>query len=142
MNIKLSKLNLVYLISILLLTLQHAQALAHQTPEIIERYNHVVFKGTLNKADGNDVLIREAFFPAGWKAPRHYHNSSLFIYVIEGEFEVQLAGSEQVTYKAGQGLQMKAGVEMEARNPSSTHSLKLAVFQVGKPNAAFVVPVN
>ena len=37
---------------------------------------------------------------------------------------------------------MKPDIEMEARNPSDTNSLKLAVFQVGKPDAPFVVPVE
>ena len=37
---------------------------------------------------------------------------------------------------------MKPGVEMEARNASDAHPLKLTVFQVGQPNAPFVVPVK
>jgi len=37
---------------------------------------------------------------------------------------------------------MNSGIKMEARNPSSINSLKLAVFQVGHPNAAFVVLVE
>ena len=48
----------------------------------------------------------------------------------------------KITYSSGQALQMKSGTVMDARNPSSKNSLKLAVFQVGKPNAAFVVPVE
>lgn len=106
------------------------------------QYNHVLFKSQIDKNDGPDVLIREAFFPAGWKAPRHYHSGNLFIYVIEGEFEVELEGHEKRTYKKGEALEMRAGIEMEAKNPSKTNSLKLAVFQVGSPNAPFVVPVK
>ena len=37
---------------------------------------------------------------------------------------------------------MNSSIEMEARNPSSKNSLKLAVFQVGNPDAKFVVPVE
>lgn len=107
-----------------------------------EKYNHILYKSQIDKSDGSEVLIREAYFPPNWKAPRHYHNGNLFIYVVEGEFEVELAGSEKITYTKGQALQMTAGVEMEARNPSDTTSLKLAVFQVGMPDAPFVVPVN
>ena len=106
------------------------------------RYNNVLFQSSIDKSDGTDVLVREAFFPVGWEAPRHYHNGNLFIYVIEGEFEVTLDGEETKIYKSGDALQMRAGVEMDARNPSDSQSLKLAVFQVGKPNDPFVVPVE
>lgn len=106
------------------------------------KYNNVLFKSTISEKDGKEVQVREAFFPPNWKAPRHYHNSNLFIYVVEGEFEVQLEGSKKIIYRKGEALQMNSGIEMEARNPSSQNSLKLAVFQIGKPNAAFVVPVE
>jgi len=106
------------------------------------KYNNVIFKSTISEKDGKEVQVREAFFPPNWKAPRHYHNSNLFIYVIEGEFEVQLEGSKKIIYRKGEALQMNSGIEMEARNPSSENSLKLAVFQVGNPNAEFVVPVE
>jgi len=110
--------------------------------EPVTRYNNVLFQSSITKSDGTDVLIREAFFPVGWTAPRHYHNGNLFIYVIEGEFEVTLDGEETKIYKSGDALQMRAGVEMDARNPSDSLNLKLAVFQVGKPNDPFVVPVE
>jgi len=106
------------------------------------QYNKVLFTSNIDKTDGSEVLIREAFFPPGWKAPRHYHNGNLFIYVIEGEFEVIMEPTGKMLYKSGDALQMKPGMEMDARNPSNTNPLKLSVFQVGKPNDPFVVPVN
>jgi quercetin dioxygenase-like cupin family protein len=106
------------------------------------KYNKILFKSFISEKDGKDVQIREALFPPKWKAPRHYHNSNLFIYVIEGEFEVELEGSKKITYRKGEALQMNSGIEMEARNPSNENSLKLAVFQVGNPDAEFVVPVE
>ena len=115
---------------------------ASQDPSDKSKYNKVLYTSALNASDGKDVQIREARFPPGWKAPRHHHNSNLFIYVIEGEFEVELEGSNKVTYKAGDALQMNSGIEMKARNPSSTHPLKLAVFQVGNIDLPFVVPVK
>lgn len=51
-------------------------------------YNHILKRFTLTAEHGNEVQIREILFAPGWKAPRHYHNSDLFIYVISGEFEV------------------------------------------------------
>ncbi len=46
------------------------------------------------------------------------------------------------TYTDGQALRMKPNTPMDARNPSETKSLKLAVFQVGNPDAPFVVPIE
>jgi hypothetical protein len=37
---------------------------------------------------------------------------------------------------------MKPIIPMDARNPGETNSLKLAVFQVGNPDASFVVPTG
>ena len=107
-----------------------------------ERYNYVLYKSDIDLSNGSEVLIREAYFPPGWKAPRHYHNGNLFIYVIEGEFEVDMEGSGLNLYKAGDALQMQPGFTMDARNPSATNSLKLSVFQLGQPDAPFVVPVK
>lgn len=106
------------------------------------QYNKVLYRSAIAPHDGVEVQIREAYFPPGWIAPRHYHNSNLFIYVIEGDFEVELEGSEKITYSAGDALQMNSGIEMEARNANAVNPLKLSVFQVGNPDSPFVVPVN
>ena len=105
-------------------------------------YNHILKKFTLNVEQGNEVQIREILFAPAWKAPRHYHNSDLFIYVISGEFEVDMEGEGLETYTEGQALRMKPNIPMDARNPSETNSLKLAVFQVGNLDATFVVPTG
>ncbi len=107
-----------------------------------ERYNNVLFNSSIDLSNGSEVLIREAYFPPNWKAPRHYHNGNLFIYVIEGEFEVDMEGVGLKLYKAGDALQMIPGSTMDARNPSATKPLKVSIFQLGKPNAPFVVPVE
>ena len=61
----------------------------------MQQYNNILFQSNIDEKDGPEVLIREAFFPVGWKAPRHYHNGNLFIYVIEGEYvDGDIAGSK------------------------------------------------
>ena len=115
---------------------------ANGSKSSIDPYNRILDKYTLNITLGNEVQIREILFAPGWKAPRHYHNSDLFIYVISGEFEVDMEGEGLNTYSEGQALRMKPNTPMDARNPSETNSLKLAVFQVGNPDAPFVVPID
>jgi quercetin dioxygenase-like cupin family protein len=108
----------------------------------VEPYNDVLMRSALDKEIGNEIQMREILFAPGWKAPRHYHNSDLFIYVISGEFEVDMEGSGLITYTDGQALRMKPNTPMDARNSSADRPLKLAVFQVGNPDLPFVVPVD
>lgn len=107
-----------------------------------DQYNHVLQRTSVVNDGEVDVLIREILFPAGWLAPKHFHNADLFIYVIEGEFEVTMEHNGRIVYSAGQALEMRAKTVMDARNPSYTNALKLAVFQVGAPDSPFVVPVE
>ena len=129
-------------ISILFVALAVSTNSANGSKSSIDPYNRILDKYTLNIELGNEVQIREILFAPGWKAPRHYHNSDLFIYVISGEFEVDMEGEGLNTYSEGQALRMKPNTPMDARNPSETNSLKLAVFQVGNPDAPFVVPID
>jgi len=108
----------------------------------IEPYNHILKRAALNIDNGEEIQMREILFAPGWTAPRHYHNSDLFIYVISGEFEVDMEGDGLKTYTDGQALRMKPNTPMDARNPSDMNPLKLAVFQVGNPDSPFVVPVG
>jgi quercetin dioxygenase-like cupin family protein len=117
-------------------------ALAGENQSSISPYNHILKRSTLDVESGDEIQVREILFAAGWQAPRHYHNSDLFIYVISGEFEVDMEGDGIRTYTDGQALRMKPNTPMDARNPSETKSLKLAVFQVGNPDAPFVVPIE
>ena len=109
---------------------------------LVEPYNHILNRSTLNVGHGDEIQVREILFAPGWKAPRHYHNSDLFLYVISGDFEVEMEGEGLKTYTTGQALRMKPNVPMDARNLSDTKPLKFAVFQVGNPDAPFVVPVE
>jgi quercetin dioxygenase-like cupin family protein len=105
-------------------------------------YNNILMRAALNVDNAEEIQVREILFAPGWKAPRHYHNSDLFIYVISGEFEVDMEGEGLNTYVDGQALRMKPDTPMDARNPSDMKPLKLAVFQVGNPDSPFVVPVE
>ena len=109
---------------------------------VAEQYNDVLWSGMLSEDGAVDVAVRDVFFPPGWVAPRHYHNSDLFLYVLRGEFEVMLEGGEKTVYSSGEALEMKAGTAMEARNVSATEPLQFVVFQVGQTEAPFVVPVE
>jgi quercetin dioxygenase-like cupin family protein len=109
---------------------------------LVDPYNEILMRSALDVEIGEEILMREILFAPGWTAPRHYHNSDLFIYVIAGEFEVDMEGDGLKTYTDGQALRMKPNTPMDARNPSAVDPLKLAVFQVGNPDSPFVVPID
>jgi quercetin dioxygenase-like cupin family protein len=116
---------------------------AGETPEVlIEPYNEILLEGSVADRIDDEVAVREILFAPGWKAPKHFHSSDLFIYVIAGEFEVTMDAGERNVYGAGEALRMAANAVRDARNVSSSEPLKLAVFQVGDPHAPFVVPVE
>ena len=129
-------------IGLLAVTLGATTLHAEQAATAITPYNNILKRSTLLGENAQEVQMREILFAPGWNAPRHYHNSDLFIYVIEGDFEVDMEGEGLKTYTNGQALRMKPNTAMDARNPSRTKPLKLAVFQVGNPDAPFVVPVE
>jgi len=107
-----------------------------------DQYNNILNRSRVNSDGEIDVLIREILFPPGWRAPTHFHNPDLFIYVIEGELELTMEHTGQIVYSAGQALEMRSKTIMDARNPSDTVPIKLAVFQVGAADAPFMVPVE
>ena len=102
-----------------------------------------VLKKTHLDADKNmDVWMREHLYQPGWKAPTHYHNSDLYIYVVSGAFEVTTKELGRQVYKSGEAVLMRPNLVMDAGNASATENLKLAVFQVGGVDKQFVVPTD
>ncbi len=117
-------------------------AIPEEAEPQVDPYNEILLEGNVADRIDDDIAVREILFEPGWMAPTHYHSSDLYIYVIEGEFEVTMEVSGRNVYGAGEALRMAAEAVMDARNVSSTDPLKLAVFQVGNPHAPFVVPVE
>ena len=67
----------------------------------VQPYNTILMRSMLDIENGEEIQMREILFAPGWKAPRHYHNSDLFIYVIAGEFEVDMEDGDEISVSAG-----------------------------------------
>jgi quercetin dioxygenase-like cupin family protein len=107
-----------------------------------DQYRHVLQEKILQKNGDVQVLVREHVYPPGWEAPTHYHDGDLFIYVVEGAFEVTTEEDGERNYGPGEAMQMAAQTVMDARNASDSESLKLVVFQIGEPGGPFLVPTE
>ena len=129
-------------VAIILILWMNVIAQAQDSNKLTEQYNRILETASLGSAQASDVAIREVFWPPGWKAAKHYHNSNLFIYVIEGDFEVITESDGIKLYSTGDTLRMRPDTVMDARNTSEIKPLKLVVFQVGEAGSAFSVPVE
>lgn len=107
-----------------------------------DQYRQVLQKSVLRKNGDVEILVREHVYPPGWRAPTHYHNGDLFIYVVDGEFEITTDQDGKVVFSSGEAMQMAAETIMDARNASKSKPLKLVIFQVGEPDGPFLVPVE
>lgn len=71
----------------------------------------------------------------GGRAPRHQHPIPVFVYVLEGELEVQTEGADPRTIKAGEAFIESTNSWHQAFNRGSTPTKILVVFmgEEGKP---------
>jgi len=107
-----------------------------------DQYRKILQKSVLRKNGDVEVLVREHVYPPGWQAPTHYHDGDLFIYVVDGMFEITTDSNGTVVFLAGEAMQMAAETVMDARNASKSEPLKLVIFQVGEPDGPFLVPTE
>ena len=107
-----------------------------------DQYRRILQKSILRKDGDVEILVREHLYPPSWQAPTHYHDGDLFIYVVEGEFEISTEEGGKVVYSSGDAMQMAAETIMDARNASKIAPLKLVIFQIGKPDGPFLVPIE
>jgi quercetin dioxygenase-like cupin family protein len=89
------------------------------------------------------LLLTVGYAPAGASLP-HRHDADVFVYVLEGEVVMQLAGQEPRTLGPGATFYESAtDVHVRSANASTTASAKLLVFMVkdkGRPVSQPVTP--
>ena len=117
-------------------------SIANEAEDSDDQYRRILQKATLASGDDMEILVREHLYPPGWRAPTHYHDGDLFIYIVDGEFEVVTKENGASLFGPGEALQMAAETVMDARNASETKPLKLVIFQVGRPGGPFLIPVE
>lgn len=88
------------------------------------------------------VVVRVEYAPGHVDAP-HRHDAHVFVYVLEGEVEMQVKGSAPVMLHAGDTFyENPQDVHPVGRNVSKTKPAKLLVFFVKKQNAPLVLQSN
>jgi len=79
--------------------------------------------------------------PPGWVGGRHYHPGHVFIYMIEGTYQLNFDDLTSRTVLAGEAFYESPNTVMRSKNGSSTEWVRDVVFQIirdGQPAAVSV----
>lgn len=89
----------------------------------------------------HEVRMDELILPPGSNAPAHRHNAHVYVYVVEGTVEMQVAGKPVQRLTAGQVFtEGPDDVHTVMRNPSDTEPARFVSFIVKKADAPVSVP--
>lgn len=81
------------------------------------------------------LMLTVEYVPGGASLP-HRHDAQVFVYVLEGELIMQVAGSPAVTLRPGQTFyEGPNDVHVVSANASKTAPAKILVFMVKDKNA-------
>ena len=135
----------VYLASLLAAVLSavsgpavHAQAPGQAAPKLVLKESIQ----QMPKSDTQEVRVLTASFKPGDKTVFHTHRSPVTVYVLEGQFTLDLEGREPVVISAGQAYVEPPGVKMTGYNRSATEPLRVVIFYVSEPGTPFLDPAH
>jgi quercetin dioxygenase-like cupin family protein len=90
-----------------------------------------VLRSALVSVPGKEGTVLRVELPAGWIGDWHYHTGDVFVYVVSGEFVVDVERQGRQRFGPGQVYHEAVKTTMQARNPSATEQTELILFQVG-----------
>ena len=94
------------------------------------------------KGERQEVRVLVATIKPGDKTPFHTHRFPVTVYVLEGEFTLEMEGRAPVTVKAGQAMVEPPQVKMTGYNRSSTEPMRVVIFYVSDPDTPFLDAVH
>ena len=81
----------------------------------------------LRGVEGQQVTIDHYSLPPAWIGGKHYHTGPVYVYVLEGAFNVDEQGKPRETFKAGEVYPEPIGVPMRTRNMITSDPLRLLI---------------
>lgn len=88
-----------------------------------------------------EIRVMTATFHNGDTTPVHTHGFPVTVYVIEGEFTVEIEGQAPITVKAGEAMVEPPNTVMTGLSRAATDT-KVVVFYVSTAGAPFLAPVE
>ena len=116
----------------------HAQAPGLATP-------HLVLKESvlqMPRSDTQEVRVLTASFKPGDQTMFHTHRFPVTVYVLEGQFTLNLEGRAPVVVSAGQAFVEPPDVKMTGHNKSATDALRVLIFYVSDQGTPFLDPAH
>ena len=68
---------------------------------------------------GKEGTVLRIELPVGWVGGWHYHTGDVFVYVVSGEFVVDVEGQGRKQFRPGDVYHEAVNTTMQARNPSA-----------------------
>ena len=116
----------------------HAQAPGQVAPKLVLKES----VQQMPRSDTQEVRVLTASFKPGDKTVFHTHRSPVTVYVLEGQFTLDLEGREPVVISTGQAYVEPPGVKMTGYNRSATEPLRVVIFYVSEPGTPFLDPAH
>lgn len=103
-------------------------------PELLRRE---VVQG-MPQGASQEIRVFSATFQPGDRTVFHTHRSPVTVYVLEGQFTLELEGRPPVTVRAGEAYVEPPHIRMTGFNRSSNQPLKVLIFYVSDPGTPFL----
>ena len=103
-------------------------------PELIRRE---VVQG-MPQGDKQEIRVLTATFQPGDRTVFHTHRSPVTVYVLEGQFTLELEGRPPVVVRAGEAYVEPPHIRMTGFNRSGDQPLKVLIFYVSDPGTPFL----
>ena len=94
------------------------------------------------KGDRQEIRVLTATIKPGGKTVFHTHRFPVTVYILEGEFTLELEGRPPITVKAGEAMVEPPNVKMTGYNKNATESMRVVIFYVSDSDTPFLDPIN
>ena len=89
-----------------------------------------------------EIKVLTATIQPNGKTVFHTHRFPVTVYILEGEFTLEMEGRPEVRVTAGQAFVEPPGVRMTGYNKSATTPMKVVIFYVSDPQTPFLDPIK
>jgi quercetin dioxygenase-like cupin family protein len=93
-------------------------------------------------SDAQKIRVMTASFKPGDRTVFHTHPLPVTVYVLQGEFTLELEGRKPTVLKAGQAFVEPPHVKMTGFNRSATEALRVVIFYVSDTETPFLELVH
>lgn len=87
-----------------------------------------------------EIRVLQAVLQPGDRTPRHTHRHPVTVYMLEGEFTLELDGLPTAAVRAGEVFVEPANVAMTGWNRSEDVAARMVIFYACEPDEPFAEP--